>query len=501
MSVNRLFNLVFLFVIVLLLGLPAHVQSAKAVSHVLPPAQQMPSITLRLAVADANDAPSAPIVLAFVEQVQQRSGGSLVIEPVWEAGADTEAEFEQGVLAAVRAGEYELGLAATRAWEEQGVTVFQPLQTPFLIDDDALGTAVATSEIATQMLEGLSASGMIGLTMWPESLRHPVSVVPGQPLLAPEDFTGKTFRIYALDVTAALVEALGGTPEYLASEFEGAESGLRDASPLTGLPIATGNVVFYTKFQVLFANSAAFEELDESQRAILREAAAAAQQKAIAERPTEAEAGENWCADGGSIVLASAEQVVALQAAAQPVIDQIAQNPEHAEVLAALQALKAATPPAPLADVCGSQTALAASNDAEPVWSEGLPPNGTWTVDLSADDLVAMGVLRSKAETDWAGTYSFTFDGDTGEHHGSGPGWTAFCPFTMEVIDGLVHLIYLKNVKHSCIDEVDVIQWRLEPDGLHFKLVRNDNGPEAEVRAMFEAKPWQQVEAGEPTAQ
>ena len=36
MSVNRLFNLVFLFVIVLLLGLPAHVQSAKAVSHVLP---------------------------------------------------------------------------------------------------------------------------------------------------------------------------------------------------------------------------------------------------------------------------------------------------------------------------------------------------------------------------------------------------------------------------------------------------------------------------------
>jgi len=23
---------------------------------------------------------------------------------------------------------------------------------------------------------------MIGLTMWPESLRHPVSVVPGQPL-------------------------------------------------------------------------------------------------------------------------------------------------------------------------------------------------------------------------------------------------------------------------------------------------------------------------------
>lgn len=34
MSVNRLFNLVFLFVIVLSLGLPAHARSVKTVSHV-----------------------------------------------------------------------------------------------------------------------------------------------------------------------------------------------------------------------------------------------------------------------------------------------------------------------------------------------------------------------------------------------------------------------------------------------------------------------------------
>jgi TRAP-type C4-dicarboxylate transport system substrate-binding protein len=228
---------------------------------------------------------SAPIILAFVEQVQQRSGGSLVIEPVWEAGADTEAEYEQGVIAAVRAGEYELGLAATRAWEEQGVTVFQPLQMPFLIDNDALAIAVATSEVATQMLEGLSAAGLAGLAMWPEDLRHPFSVVPGQPLLSPGDFVDKTIRTTSMDVTAALVEALGGTPEFLAFEYQGAESGLRQGASLTGLPVATGNVVFFTKFQVLFANSAAFENLDEVQRAILREAAAAAQQKAIAERP------------------------------------------------------------------------------------------------------------------------------------------------------------------------------------------------------------------------
>ena len=56
-------------------GLVTQLQPAGAVSHT-PPAEQMPSTTLRLAVADADDAPSAPSS-AFVEQVQQRSGGSL----------------------------------------------------------------------------------------------------------------------------------------------------------------------------------------------------------------------------------------------------------------------------------------------------------------------------------------------------------------------------------------------------------------------------------------
>lgn len=472
-------------------GLVTQLQPAGAVSHTLP-AEQMPSTTLRLAVADTNDAPSAPIVLAFVEQVQQRSGGSLVIEPVWEASADTEAEYEQGVIAAVRVGKYELGLAATRAWEEQGVTVFQPLQMPFLIDNDALAIAVATSEVATQMLERLSASGMIGLAMWPEDLRHPFSVVPGHPLLSPDDFAGKTIRTTSMDVTAALVEALGGTPEFLAFEYQGAESGLRQGASLTGLPIATGNVVFFTKFQVLFANSAAFENLDEVQRAILREAAAAAQQKAIADRPSEAEAAEFWCADGGSIVLASAEQLVAIQAAAQPVIDRIAQNPEHAEVLAALQALKAATSPTPWADACGSPPTLAVSNDAETVWSEGVPPNGIWMVELSADDFVERGMLRSVAERDWAGTYIFTLaDGEFSFTWISNWDFVAGCRASYQVVGDVVRFTYHRDT--LCEGEVTDAQWHLDAEGrLAFHVVELITG-EKEIRGIWEAQPWRKI--------
>jgi hypothetical protein len=97
--------------------------------------------------------------------------------------------------------------------------------------------------------------------------------------------------------------------------YQAAESGLRQGFSLTGTPTATGNVIFFPKFQVLFANSAAFEKLSEAQRTVIREAAAATQEKAITEHPTEVDAATAWCADGGTIVMASEEQVAAFDTA------------------------------------------------------------------------------------------------------------------------------------------------------------------------------------------
>ena len=182
-------------------------------------APQQTPINLSLAVSDGKGAPSESSVLVFVEQVRTLSEGRMIIEPIWDAGADTEAGFEQGVIASLMAGRYDLGLAASRAWEDQGVTAFQPLQTPFLIDNDALAIAVTTSDTASQMLKGLSSSGITGLTIWPEDLRHPFSVVPGKPLLAPDDFAGATIRTTSMDITAAAMEALGGKPEFEATSY------------------------------------------------------------------------------------------------------------------------------------------------------------------------------------------------------------------------------------------------------------------------------------------
>jgi len=459
-------------------------------------APQQTPISLTLAVSDGKGAPSESSVLFFIEQVRILSEGKIIIEPTWDAGAGTQAGFERGVIASVMEGQYDLGLAASRAWEESGITAFQPLQTPFLIDNDALAIAVVTSDTAAQMLKQLSSSGVTGLTIWPEDLRHPFSVVPGKPLLSPDDFAGATIRTTSMGVTAEIVKALGGNPEFEASSYEGTESGLRQGSTLTGRPIATGNVVFFSKFQVLFANSTAFDRLSNSQRKILREAAQATQAKTIADRPSDVEAGAAWCEDGGSIVLASEAQLAAFEAAVRPVVDQIEADPNNAKYVAAIRTLKSDTQPGAAVTACGNIAAGPAPDEAEETWSEGLPPNGIWMVELTIEDIVRMGVLESNAEG-WAGVSMYEFQDGEGMFHGEFlDGFIIDCPFTYEVVEDFFRITYvdLGFENYECGDQVDDLQWRLDPDGLHFNVVAVHEGLLLENTALYEAQPWQKVE-------
>ena len=315
-------------------------------------ASQVKATTLRLAVTDAEGRPSDPYVREFIEQVKTLSGGQLVIEPVWSAGDDTDIGHDRGVIQHLIQGDDELGLTASRAWDVKKYPNLQPLQAPFLITNDALAIAVAQSDSAKQMLDSLSSGGMVGLTLWPEDLRHPFSIDPAKPLVSPAGFKGLTIRTPPSDVSYQLISALGGRPMFEDSGYEGAESGLLQGGSLIGQPAATGNVTFFPKFQMLFASAAAFDKLSEDQRTILRNAAAATQKKALAEHPSEVEAAQVWCAAGGTVVLASAEQVAAFEKAAQPVLESIEQDPTNAKLIAAIRDLKSKTTASPGAAAC-----------------------------------------------------------------------------------------------------------------------------------------------------
>ena len=334
----------FLLLTILLLTACAPQVAATSIPISAPSATAAPDkpITLRLAVSDAQGRPSEPYVLEFMDQVKNLSNGNITIEPTWDAGAEITPFFEQGVVKVVKDGQFELGLAGSRAWDGMGVTSFQALQAPFLITNDALAEAVASSDIATRMLDSLPSAGIAGLALWPEDLRHPFSMDPDKPILLPDDFQGLSVRAIPSEVSYMLIKTLGGNPMY-GDDYQAAESGLRQGASLSGTPTATGNVIFFPKFQVLFANGAALEKLSEGQRSILREAAVATQKKAIVEHPTEADAAAAWCADGGTVVMASDEQIAAFEAAAQPVFDKIEQDPLNAELIAAIRELKTET--------------------------------------------------------------------------------------------------------------------------------------------------------------
>lgn len=452
-------------------------------------------VTLRLAVSDQQGRPTIePYVLDFIEQVKTLSNGKITIEPTWDAGSDTEAGYESGVIEHVTKGDFELGIAASRAWNGAGVTSFDALQAPFLITNDALAEAVATSEVAVRMLEGIASAGVVGLTLWPEDLRHPFALLPHEPILSPEDFAGSTIRTPTSGVSYALMEALGATPMLEDSGYEVAESGLRGAIlSLSGISTATGNVTFFPKYQVIFANGAAFEQLSDEQRTVIREAATETQRKAIGKHPREVDAATAWCAGGGSIALASDEQVAAFEKAAQPVFDQIEQDPLNAEFIAAIRDLKANTEPSPGAEACGpapTQQNLTPSTDTEG-WSASLPPNGVWQVELTPEDLENMGLEHSSA-VDWAGVHTWTFQDGHGIWQLQGIG-SLYCKNTYEVVENVVRFSY----KTDCTNLVHDIQWRLGDDGLHLQLVTTKNSPTKQFKASFEAKPWQKI--GEPS--
>jgi TRAP-type C4-dicarboxylate transport system substrate-binding protein len=466
---------------------PTQTQPAVAQPTQTQPAVAQP-ITLSLATYDDNGAVSTPYINEFADQVKALSGGSITILPNW--AADT----EQNVLKAVIAGQYDLGLVASRAWDTANITSFQALQAPFLINNDALSIAVATSDIARQMLDSVSSAGIVGLTLWPEDLRHPFSVDPGKPLLSTADFTGLTMRVPPSGVSNMLIKQLGATPMYEDSGYQGAESGLTQLGTLNGRPIATGNITFYPKFQVLFANGPAFKKLNLAQQKVLSDAAAAAQKKAIAEHQSDATAGTAWCADGSSIVLASDAQIAAFQQAAQPVLDSLAKDPFNAKMIAAINDLKAKTPASPGAQACQPHAAqitpLSTASGTE-VWSTGTLPNGVWTMKVTTDELVQMGLVRSVANN-WYGTYHVTFqDGNFTVFGQNDQGNGGTCPGTYAIVGDFIRLTYTSD----CVPEVDDLQWRLDDQGLlHIHLVNAQGVELSAITAMWEAKPWQKVQ-------
>jgi TRAP-type transport system periplasmic protein len=118
-------------------------------------------VVLRLA-STSGDLHAAPVIGDFVSRVKERSGGNLRIQVVSRWG-EYAADAEQQVVRAVAVGKVDLGWAGARVFDTIGVTSFQALQAPMLIDSYPLERAVIASDLPGQMLQGLNKVGVRGL--------------------------------------------------------------------------------------------------------------------------------------------------------------------------------------------------------------------------------------------------------------------------------------------------------------------------------------------------
>jgi hypothetical protein len=274
--------------------------------------------------------------------------------------------------------------------------------------------------------------------MWPEDLRHLFAFdASGKAFTTPADLKGADVLVVAGKPGHDLITTLGGHTyeegtaignltgdrgtDAQAGTLEGMVTGLWGA----GLPsydaTVAGDLVLYSKYQMLIANRDMLEGLTDGQRALLDEAVAAMREAAIERHFSEADLAEQLCAAGGTVIEAGPDALAAFRSAAQPLTDALAADPLTAGLLADIAALDESTAEAPGAGTCGGTEAAIdaqATTPADPISyapsAEGFlssaPPHDTYEISVTAQALQGAGASASFANLN-AGTWTWSMSG------------------------------------------------------------------------------------------
>ena len=369
-------------------------------------------IAITVADSQPSGKPSNLPLAEFKRQVEKLSGGAMTVTILTDASPDADPPGSDGpVIDKVKSGVFQMAVIPARAWSAAGVTSLKALQAPFLFDsDEHVAATVNDPAITTDLFSGLDGSGVTGLTLFPESLRHLFSF--GGPMLAPADVKGRTIRAISSQETTATIEALGGTavdPDDDAYQkgiadgtIQGTDSGFVLSAGLgpNRTSTATGNVALYAKVMTLVINSALWTGLDDTQRAIISSASDATRTWAIANQVNDADAAATFCAGGGTVVLADAASIAAFRAAEAPVDAALKADPATRRTIAAIRAHATGTS-------ASTVNACEPVIDAANLVPGGQELDGIYRVKFSDDYLVGQGVHNP---LDNHGVYTFTLD-------------------------------------------------------------------------------------------
>jgi TRAP-type C4-dicarboxylate transport system substrate-binding protein len=354
-----------------------------------PPGRGVGSQPASTVLSFANGNHGHEALTPFAEAVAAATGGTVTIEFKDEAHVGEEV-YESAIIDDVAAGTYDLGWVAPRPWRAKGVTSFDALMAPFLVDSYALQQAVLESDLEQEMLAGLEGTGLVGLGILPGPLRRVATAEGGFRALG--DLRGKVVGIQDSAIAAMTFEALGASTRAIpgGSALGDVDAVEQQLGSVVGnryhqdLPHVTVDLALWPRPVILFANKARFDSLSIEQRTALR--GVAKQLLASTTAAVEAEdvsAVAVLCADGADLVVAGDDAGAALLTAVAPVYDELEKDVKTGSMVKRISEMKAGIPTATSTTSCPSPSASPAPQTA------GGFPEGTYEARLSCDELEA----------------------------------------------------------------------------------------------------------------
>jgi TRAP-type C4-dicarboxylate transport system substrate-binding protein len=337
-------------------------------------------LTHPIVLSIANHETEGRDLAEYVAAVDDLSEGSMHLESR-EGWRGPQVDYDRATLADVRAGRIGLAKIAVRSLDTVGVTDFQALTAPFLVDSIALERTVLASPLADRMLAGLARAGVVGVAVIPGEPRRPFG--QRRPFVAPSAYHGAVFGIGPSLLSRGTLAALGARPRsYIPGElpyaFDGAELDLATIEGQgydTSVTSLTGNVVLWPRAFVVVANRKVFARLTREQREILRTAGREALTPAIRRlRIEERDEAGILCSRGQlKLLQATNRELAELHAAVRPVYARLERSDMTRARIRQIESMKRRLPPAPPV-----RCALSEARQRSPT-----PLDGTW--EMTAD--------------------------------------------------------------------------------------------------------------------
>jgi len=161
-------------------------------------------VVIKFSHVVAENTPKGQMANKFKELVEEKSGGSVVVEVY----PNSQLFGDDNVLEAMQLGDVQMAAPALSKFSRY-TDVLALYDLPFLFEDMDAVDRFQQSEEGQAMLNSLSKKGLVGLGYLHNGMKQFSS---SQPLRTPEDAKGLKFRIMSSEVLEAQFEAVDAAP-------------------------------------------------------------------------------------------------------------------------------------------------------------------------------------------------------------------------------------------------------------------------------------------------